>query len=576
MEPKKEIRLKGTPVSEGIALGNPFFLSTSEDEVIPDFSIGVGEIDQEISRYRKALFSSREDLKKLQSTLETQGSFEAVTIIDTHLQMLCDPLMTTHMEERIRQMRRNTEVVFRSAIQEFERKFSKVKDSFFRQRFVDVKDLSKRILNHLSPQSPQTIATPAHAIIFASELTPSYTAAVTTTHVCGFVSQHGGGNSHAALIARSKGLPYVTSIDISAVLESSPKLVIIDGSKGMVILDPLPATIEEYEAKKVELQSRRQHLESEGHLKAETVDGHCVSVLANISSMDEISFMHQHGAAGIGLFRSEYLFLENAALFQSEEEQYRAYRELGERAGDLPVVIRVLDIGGDKNYQQFGLSQKDFEAYRGIRLLLKYKEIFKTQLRAILRASFHADIRILLPLISQIEELRESKQLIEEVREELKIAKLEYREEPLIGCMIETPSAVMISGTLAQESDFLSMGTNDLIQYTLGVDRSSPLMSESSFPAHPSIIHMIKMATDEAKKYHRFFSICGEIAASPFFIPLLLGLGVEGFSCAPRYIPLVKKVIRSTRLDDAKKLATRILKLKTSAEVTKALTTNVE
>lgn len=572
MERRKEIRFKGTPASEGIAFGIPFFLSSADEETVPDFSIGVAEVDQEISRYRKALFSSREDLKGLQTVLEKQGSLEAVTIIDTHLQMLSDPLMTTHMEERIRLMRRNTEVVFRSTIKEFERKFSKIKDSFFQQRFVDVKDLSKRILNHLNPQPVKDLAvTTSCAVVFVHELTPSYTAGVSPSQVCGFVSQMGGGNSHAALIARSKGLPYVASIDPATLLENDPKFVIVDGASGDVILDPLPDTIKEYEKKKAELQNRHARLEQEGHLRAETLDGYPVNVFANISRMSEMELMQQHGAAGIGLFRSEYLFLENPTLFEAEEEQYLAYRELGERAGSLPVVIRVLDLGGDKTHEQFGLPQKEVEMCRGIRLLLKRKEIFRLQLRAILRASFYADIRILLPLICEVEELRETKKLITEVKRELRLEGLPHRDEPLIGCMIEVPSAVMISGALASESDFLSMGTNDLVQYTLGVDRSNPVMNDFSFPAHPSIIHMIKMTIDEAKRHHKPFSICGEIASSPFFIPLLLGLGVEGFSCAPRYIPLVKNVIRTTSLQEAKKLAEKVLELRTSAEISQLL-----
>lgn len=572
MVERKEIRLKGTAVSEGFACAAPFFLSFSEDEGIPNFSIGIGEIDQEISRYRKALFSSREDLKGLQTTLEKQGSFEAVTIIDTHLQMLSDPLMTTHMEERIRQMRRNTEVVFRSAIKEFERKFSRSKDAFFEQRFDDVKDLSKRIMNHLNPQKSTKVNSevPSSAIAFAHELTPSYTAAG-DSRICGFVSQVGGGHSHAALIARSKGIPYVASIDLLAVLEHDPQLVIIDGTEGYVILDPLPSTVEEYEKKNAEMQNQRAFLETKGHLKAQTEDGHGVSVFANISRMSEVDEMRSQGASGIGLFRSEYFFLENSDLFKSEEMQYLAYRELGEKAGDLPVVIRVLDLGGDKTYEQFGLPQTELQNYRGIRLLLKTKEIFKMQLRAILRASYHADIRILLPLICEIEELRATKRLIAEAKSELNQAGFTYRDEPLVGCMIETPSAVMISGALASESDFLSMGTNDLVQYTLGIDRSDPLMSDFSFPAHPSIISMIKMTVEEAKRYDKPFSICGEIASSPFFIPLLIGLGVEGFSCAPRYIPLVKNVIRSIRLEEAQDLAARILQLKTSAEIAELL-----
>src|ERR1700722_8641897 len=250
MDPQKgkEIRLKGASVSDGIAIGTPFFLALSDDEHTPEFPITVGEIDREIARYRQALFSSREDLEQLQTDLEKQGSFEAVTIIDTHLQMLEDPLMTTHMEERIRLMQRNTEAVFRSVIKEVEKKFSSVQDSFFRERFIDVKDLSKRILNHLCPEPTKILANiPQHSIVFAQELVPSHTAALQAYLVSAFVTELGGGNSHAALIARAKGIPYVASIDVAEVQSMDPQIVIVDGISGVVILDPLPSTIEFYE-----------------------------------------------------------------------------------------------------------------------------------------------------------------------------------------------------------------------------------------------------------------------------------------------------------------------------------------
>ena len=575
MSSSNEIRLEGAPVSGGIAIGIPYFLSPLEEELVPEFSIGVGEIDEEIARYRKALFSSREDLQRLQKTLKKDGSFEAVTIIDTHLQMLSDPLMTTHMEERIRDMRRNTEVVFRSAIKEFEDRFSKVKDSFFEERFVDVKDISKRILNHLRPQSLKLLAdTAPRSIVFAYELIPSYTAAAVTSHVSGFVSQLGGGNSHAALIARSKAIPYVTNIDIATVQDHAPKMVIIDGLSGLIILDPTRETFLEYEQKRAKQKSHYQLLEEADHHKAETADGHAVSVFANISSLSEIDLMHEHGAAGVGLFRSEYLFLENPTLFENEEEQYLAYRELAEKGNGLPIVIRVLDLGGDKSHAVFGMPQKEphnLQGCRGIRLLLRCKEIFKTQLRALLRASAHGNIRILLPLISDIEELRQSKEILHDVQKELAARSIPHNEKILMGCMVEVPSAVVISSTLAHESDFLSVGTNDLVQYTLGVDRSNPLMSDFYFPAHPSIIRMIKVTAEEAKRCNKPIAICGEIASSPLFIPLLLGLGVEEFSCAPRYIPLVKKALRMTPLARAKKLAEEVLTLKTPAEISRLL-----
>ncbi len=570
----KEFRLKGAPVSEGIAIGTPFFLSLAEEEETPEFPITVGEIDREIARYRQALFSSREDLQQLQTDLENQGSFEAVTIINTHLQMLEDPLITTHVEERIRLMQRNTEAVFRSVIKEVEKKFSNVKDSYFRERFIDVKDLSKRILNHLCPEPTRFLADiPQHSIVFAQELVPSHTAALQAYLVSAFVTELGGGNSHAALIARAKGIPYIASIDVAEVQNKDPKTVIVDGLSGYVILDPLPSTIEYYEEKRRQLESSYQLLERDVHLKAETLDGFSVNVVANISNLNEVGLVHQNGAVGIGLFRSEYLFLHHPFLFEAEEDQYLTYRELVERADGLPVVIRALDLGGDKNHALSGPQKEENPVMgcRGIRLLLRRKEIFKIQLRAILRATPYGDIRILLPLISDIEELRESKIILEEAMKELAQVGVPFNRDVLLGCMVEVPSAVLICDSLAEECDFLSVGTNDLVQYTLGVDRSNPLMSDLCYPAHPSVIRMIKLTTDAAKLHKKPVAICGEIASNPLFIPLLLGLGVEEFSCAPRYIPLVKKAIRSCSLKDAHELANRVLRLKTSAEISKLL-----
>ncbi len=574
MEDQREIKIEGAPVSDGIAIGTPFFLPFSDDEQAPEFPITVGEIDHEIARYRQALFSSREDLQQLQSDLENQGSFEAVTIIDTHLQMLDDPLITTHVEERIRLMQRNTEAVFRSVIKELEQKFSDVTDSYFRERFIDVKDLSKRILNHLRIEPDKFLADiPLNSIVFAKELVPSHTAALQAYLVGAFVTEMGGGNSHAALIARAKGIPYVASIDVDDVQSMSPQTVIVDGVSGCVILDPLPSTLKFYEQKQNQLMRAYQLLERDVHLKTETQDGYHVSVVANISSLNEIDLVHQNGAAGIGLFRSEYLFLHHPFLFEAEEEQFLTYRELVERTRGMPVVIRAIDLGGDKSHTLSG-AQKEANPVmgcRGIRLLLRCKQIFKTQLRAILKATAYGNIRILLPLISDIEELRESKAILKEAMGELAEEGVAFNPNVLVGCMIEVPSAVLICDGLAEESDFLSVGTNDLVQYTLGVDRSNPLMSDLCFPAHPSVIRMIQMTCESARTYKKPVAICGEIASNPIFIPLLLGLGVEEFSCAPRYIPLVKKAIRSCSMREAQELAQKAKGMRTSAEISKLL-----
>jgi phosphotransferase system enzyme I (PtsI) len=578
MDTTEEIKFEGAAVSEGIAIGPPYFLSSQDEESVPEFPIEVGEVDREISRYRKAIFSSREDLEKLQTDLKKQGSFEAITIIDTHLQMLDDPLMTTHVEEKIRNMQRNTEAVFRSVIKEFEKKFSGIQDSFFNQRFVDVKDVSKRILHHLCLKSSKSYTEiPVKAVIFAQELVPSFIAAIPQDKVSAFVTELGGGNSHAALIARSRGIPFVANIEIAQMRMREPKKVIVDGRSGEIILDPSVETLEYYDQEMNRYQNSMEFFDEEPN-ETLTIDGHSVSVRANISCFEEIDLLFRVGAQGVGLFRSEYLFFNNPLLFDDEEQQYTIYRQLAEAAQNLPIVIRVLDLGGDKNLSYFFHQQKEANPVlgcRGIRLLLRYKKLFRTQLRALIRATAHGNIHILLPLISDIVELRKSKELIEEIKAELTREGIPFNPDVHIGSMIEVPSAVLMCDALAEESDFLSIGTNDLVQYTLGIDRSNPLMNDFYFPAHPSVIRMIKMAVDSAKRHQKPIAICGEIASSKYLLPLLLGLGIQEFSCAPRYIPEVKKAIRSTSFKQAKELVEQILLLKTVEEISDRLQKNL-
>jgi phosphotransferase system enzyme I (PtsI) len=563
---EKEIRLQGAPVSEGIAIGVPFFLSAAQEEVIPEFPIAIGEVDDEIARYRKALFSSREDLELLQSDLAHEGSLDAVSIIGTHIQMLEDPLITTDMEDRIRQMRQNTESVFRSAMNEFEERFLKAADPFFQQRLVDVVDVSKRILGHLGQKQKMALAdVPGGAIVFTRELIPSHTASVRASSVGAFVTQIGGGHSHAALIARAKGIPYVANIDVQFLHAQQGEMVIVDGMTGDVIFNPTPKTLEKYQILKKRLTSNYQQLKKEVHLAAKTRDGCPIQVLANVGVLGDLEELEGQGAEGIGLFRTEYLLLEGGGSMPSEEEQVSMYRKFFERAPNGPVVIRVFDIGGDKNLQCFdALNQESHfvPGCRGIRFLLRHQDIFRTQLRALLRSADQVDMWILLPLISDIGELRAAKEIIHQLQVELNLS-----HTVPIGCMIEVPSAVMICDGLMQECDFISIGTNDLIQYTLGVDRSSPSMNDFCFPAHPSVIRMIKMIASEARRRHKPLSVCGEIASHPLFVPLLLGLGVDALSCAPRYIPLIKRTIRQCSLIDCYRLAEEILQLSDASVV---------
>jgi phosphotransferase system enzyme I (PtsI) len=563
-----EIHLKGAPISDGIAIGVPFFWGFGQEDDIPEFPIATGEVEGEIARYRRALFSSREELERLMTDLESEGSKEAMEIIDTHIQMLQDPLMTTHMEEKIRQMRQNTETVFRSVMQEYEKRFERVDDSFFRQRLIDVMDLSKRILSHLFPTQKKSLADiPPNSIVFAQELIPSEAASVQASRVMAFVTVAGGGRSHAALIARAKGIPFVSSVDMEHLHGADTTCVIVDGRTGEVILNPSDETLCRYRVLKERLHQHYLSLEKEAHLDAVTEDGHPIAVLANIGMLEEldVSFV----LSGVGLLRSEYLAAGNRAFFFSEEEQYAAYVQVLQRMHGKPCVLRAFDIGGDKHKEWFlelSKEQNPVLGCRGIRFLLHRRELFRTQLRAALRAASCGPLHFLLPLLSDLEELRTVKHMLEEVRAELAV------DVPMpLGCMIEVPSAGLTCDLLAQECDFLSIGSNDLIQYTLGVDRAHPFMDDAQSPAHPSIIRMIKMIVMEGKRWKKPVSLCGEIASNSLFVPLLLGLGVTQFSCAPRYISAVKRAVRKSSLAACQKLAQRVLALKTSTEVLHAL-----
>ncbi|HEY2810225.1 MAG TPA: phosphoenolpyruvate--protein phosphotransferase [Rhabdochlamydiaceae bacterium] len=571
----QEMRFQGFPVSEGIAIGIPFFL-THEERIIPSFPISAKEIDSEIARYRHALFCSKEDLRRIQKDLEQEGSAEAVMIIDAHIMMLDDPLMTHQMEEKIRQMMQNTESVFHSVLTDFERRLSQNGDAFFQQRFLDIMDIAKRVLGHLCPlENPFSFEDlPQQSIIFANELVPSHTATAQASKVSAFVTQAGGGNSHAALIARAKGIPFVACIDILSLMQIAAPCVIVDGQTGEIILNPSKETLEKYKHRKTCLKTSQQVLQKEMHFDAETMDGCSVQVFANIGHISDLDNFEQLGSEGVGLLRTEYLFFHNRNLLNSEEDQYAAYVEILRKVEQLPLVIRVFDVGGDK---QFGFSELPLKepnpvlGCRGIRFLLRHKEVFRTQLRAILRSSAHGNVRILLPLISDVNELHQTRQLLAEIAQELKSEGKPVEENIPLGCMIEVPSAVLICDVLSQHCDFVSIGTNDLVQYTLGIDRNNPLMSDFCYPAHPSVIRMIKMVVTEAKRHKRNVTLCGEMASNPLFIPLLLGLGIDEFSCSPRYIPLVKRAIRQTRLIAAYELAQRVLGSNSSIEISKIL-----
>lgn len=568
MTRQKEIRIQGVALCSGIAIGVPFYLSKMR-QIIPDYEVKEENIENEIQRYQSALRYSREDLKSLLKNLEGEGAVDAATILDTHLQLMDDPIITSQIESEIRDKKRNAESIFQKLLDKLQKKFSRIPDPFFRERVGDILDVSKRVMAHLKNQSMSTglSQVPADSIVFSQELSPSDTAEATQASVKAIVTHNSGATSHAAIVAKAKGIPLVTNINILQIHRANSKIVIVDGQLGEVILHPTEATLQYYTKVHQKLLNDFSHLEKTSYLAAETFDGYHIRLSGNMEMVQELEVLHQYGGSGVGLFRSEFMFLTKNA-FPSEEEQFAIYKGLVDKMRGLPVVIRTFDVGGDKFIPHFQKSKEanPLQGCRAVRLMLEEKEVFKTQIRAILRASAFGDVSVLFPMVSGLQELLEAKKIVKEVEHELKEKRIFLGNTPRIGCMIELPSAAIISDILAKECDFLSIGTNDLVQYALAVDRGQaqhPMFSAT----HPSVIRMIKMVVTEGVRHGISVSVCGEMASDPLYTPLLIGLGVRELSVGLRHILIIKSTIRRTSIVEAAQLAREILNMSSPTEI---------
>lgn len=563
----KEIRLKGFPICRGIAIGKPFFFTYIEESV-PEHTISSQNIEDEIDRYRDALSRGRDDVKRLQRKLQNEDILEGAAILEAQLQMMQDPLLTTFIENEIRLSKKNAEYVFHHVIKRYQEKFNSFSDPYFRERFKDIQDISRRVMAYLSADTLVSLGNiPPNSIIFARELTAS-DAAEADLSVNAFITETGSSTTHAAIVAKAKGIPYVTNIDFDRLGHGfHEQKVIVDGRTGEIIVNPTEDTLKKFEKLRQQLDGHLTRLSNTGSLKSETYDGYQVRLSANIEVADELEMLHRYGGGGVGLFRSEYLFLAKEC-FPTEEEQFLIYKDIVEKMRGLPIVIRTFDVGGDKYLgDDHPFEGNPFLGCRAIRFLLREKEIFRTQLRAILRASAFGDVRLMFPMVSALPELIEAKKIVKEVRQELEAKKIPIGKHIKIGCMIEVPSAAIISDLLAKECDFLSIGTNDLVQYALAVDRGNLAMSSLYTPTHPSVMRLIKLIVSEANKQGIPVTVCGEVAADPRFTPLLLGLGVHELSVALRYIPIVKNAIRHTSIVEASRIAERAMQLTTAEEI---------
>ena len=567
------IAMRGIPVSPGVAIGKILLLH-GEDLSVPRVTISEDEVPREITRFEDALTKTRAELLGIRRKISQELGREHSDIFNAHLLILEDRTLIEDVISRIKEERINTESAFSGVIQKYFQAFSKIDDEYLKERIADIKDISRRILQNLMGHSKDILVDLKDKVVIVShDLSPSDTATMNREYVIAFVTDIGGPTSHTAIMARSLEIPAVVGLEGISREVATGDLIVVDGSRGIVVVNPDEETIQRYrleERKYIELNRELDRLKD---LKAETLDHHEVELSANIEFPDEIPSVIAHGATGIGLYRTEYFYLNRGDL-PTEDEQFQAYRKVVEDIYPNPVIVRTLDLGGDKFLSSLELpyEMNPFLGWRAIRFCLARVDIFKTQLRAILRASKYGKLKIMYPMICNLEELQQANQILHEAKEELAKEKIPFDENMEVGAMIEIPSAALVSHALAKEVNFFSIGTNDLIQYALAVDRVNEKIAYLYDPAHPAILHLIKMVIDNGHANGVWVGTCGEMGGDPLLAILLVGLGIDEISTSPLVLPKVKKAIRALTLTQAQELATEAMKFSTGHQIKKYLT----
>ncbi len=566
----------GIAAAGGIAIG-PAYLYHPQGFSVSRRNLRSEELSGELERYQSSLKKTRAQIAEMEEKMQEKLGKEHAAIFQAHQVVLDDPLFMEEIPNSIQTRRLNAEFLLVEALDKFKAVMESLEDGYFRERGGDIQDVSNRLLRNLAGGEKDDLKKlDREVVLVAVDLAPSDTVSMSTDTVKGFCTDIGGRTSHVAIVARSLGLPAVLGMKTITAEIQEGDMVIVDGNKGLVVVNPLPQTLKQYERLKESYEAFQKSLEELKALPATTPDGHRVTLAANIEIPQELDELERHGAEGIGLFRTEFLFM-NREEIPTEEEQYEAYKELATKTGVNPAILRTLDLGGDKFLSHLNPYQESnpFLGLRAIRLCLKRPDIFKPQLRAILRAGAHGPIKIMFPMISTLSEIRESKIILNMCVQDLKREGLVFRSGIEIGAMIEIPSAAIIADLLIQEVDFLSIGTNDLIQYTLAVDRVNESVAYLYDPANPAILRLIKMTVDACHKAGKWVGMCGEMAGDPVFIPLLLGMGLDELSVSVSVIPEIKKVIRMMPYDISVKIAQAALQMKTSDEVLKLIRDNV-
>jgi len=562
-------RLTGVGASPGIAIGVAHVLASRVD--IHERRIGLPDIDAEIARFEQALLDTDDQLARIQTQLAaTEGDDHQYRILEAHRLMLSD----VHLVERARRMIREdqaaAEWAVRRALDQIQAVFEKIEDPYFRDRKSDVALVGERLLRTLvgRREHASTEAAPKGCIAVAHELSPADAAQLGRAEAAGFCTEGGGRTSHTAIVARALGLPYVVGVEGLGHQAWSGMTVVIDGFRGEVILDPDEDALRRYQARAEVHRARSQRLAAIRDLRAQTQDGSVVHLSANVEMLEEIPIAVELGAESVGLFRTEFLYLERNEL-PTEDEQYAHAVGALRSAGGRTITFRTLDLGGDKlpPSVRIPLGTNPAMGLRSIRYSLKRTDVFRTQLRALYRAAAEGPTQILLPLISGVAELRAAKIICAEVRDDLRRENIRHADQVPLGVMVETPSAALITDLLAAECDFLSIGTNDLIQYALAADREDEHVGYLYHPLHPAILRALRQIVVGAERLGKPVAMCGDMGGDPTLAWVLIGLGLRNLSMAPRQIPVVKSIIRSTEIADAERLLAQALTMSTETEI---------
>lgn len=554
--------LKGKGVSKGIGIGHTKILK-NEEVKLTDFK--VEDKENELSYFKKCLNNVIEDTREV---LEKLSGTEA-DIMNAYLMILQDPTLTEETERLIQEDGYNAGYATKVGFEAVEEVFKNMDDEYMSARASDIEDMKNKVINKIINKAELDLSNlPEKTILVGKDLSTSDTAKLNLNSVAGIIIENGSENSHVSIMARTHEIPAIVGAKGALDSINNDSYIAINGATGEIFLEPTEEEIAKLEKIQNELKDEKGSLAKFRNKKSITKDGYKTEVVANIGTPKDMDAVIENGAEGVGLFRSEFLYMDSDTM-PTEEEQFEAYKEVLEKSEGKRVIVRTLDIGGDKDLKYLNLDKEDnpFLGYRAIRICLREPEIFKVQLRALYRASSYGKLAIMLPMISSVDELRAAKDIINEVKEELKAEKVKFDKNVKVGIMIEIPSAAIMAEQLATECDFFSIGTNDLIQYTVAVERGNEKISDLYTKFHPAVIRLIKMAIDGAHKSKIFCGMCGEAAADEKFIPLLVGLGLDEFSMNPTKILNSRKMIRSLNHKECKKLVQEVLKMSSASEI---------